>query len=468
MKYCKLFLIPLLFLLSKEIGSFSKSDASERPKNIQKEQYASQVSMRALYDPFTLLVPSRLDVIAKYIYGYLRELRANTGFGLEIYMEHLRVINGFHEGYPKKDCIEDFVNAYHTVLDSVKLNGFSERISTVPLDKCGNLCNGAHRLAACLLYKQMISAVWYGAPVVAMRFDAYSLASKGLKERYLDTMALHYCLLKPNVHIALIFPSAGDSKLNEVRSYFSKYGDIVYEKKFKLSKNGPFNLIKLLYEDDHWIGDWNTKFAGIRKKMSSCFPKNSENYSIHAFLVEMDNIKSMDECKEKIRSLYLLGKHSIHATDTHEQAILLAQSIYSANSIHFLEHAEPNQLKRFDELLPKYKKWLTEAAVDMNCFCVDSSSVLSAYGIRDCSDLDYLHHGYHNIKSAEPLIQGHNSYANHYAVKKDEIIFNPAYHFYYKGLKFASLETVKIMKEKRNERKDRLDVALITEFLNRK
>jgi len=43
-------------------------------------------------------------------------------------------------------------------------------------------------------------------------------------------------------------------------------------------------------------------------------------------------------------------------------------------------------------------------------------------------------------------------------VTKDEIIYNPPNHFYYRGIKFASLEMVKQMKSKRGEEKDISDL----------
>ena len=45
--------------------------------------------------------------------------------------------------------------------------------------------------------------------------------------------------------------------------------------------------------------------------------------------------------------------------------------------------------------------------------------------------------------------------------KKDDIIYNPRFHFYSFGIKFASIDVVKSMKEHRNEEKDKVDVNLI-------
>ena len=98
---------------------------------------------------------------------------------------------------------------------------------------------------------------------------------------------------------------------------------------------------------------------------------------------------------------------------------------------------------------------------DRNDFCVDSSAVLSSYGLRDCRDLDFLH--LTDVDSIAHGIDCHNEEATHYAEKKDDIIYNPRFHFYSFGVKFASLNVVKEMKVGRNEEKDKVDVKLISE-----
>ena len=82
--------------------------------------------------------------------------------------------------------------------------------------------------------------------------------------------------------------------------------------------------------------------------------------------------------------------------------------------------------------------------------------------MRDCRDLDFLH--LKNVSGISRDIECHNLESHHYRVDKNEIIYNPALHFYLHGVKFASLEVVKEMKKFRNEEKDRKDVILIGEI----
>jgi hypothetical protein len=48
-----------------------------------------------------------------------------------------------------------------------------------------------------------------------------------------------------------------------------------------------------------------------------------------------------------------------------------------------------------------------------------------------------------------------------YGISRDELLYNPKYHFYYEGVKFMKLSLVAKMKRTRKENKDLDDLALI-------
>ena len=48
----------------------------------------------------------------------------------------------------------------------------------------------------------------------------------------------------------------------------------------------------------------------------------------------------------------------------------------------------------------------------------------------------------------------------YYHIHKDEIIYNPENYFYFNGFKFATLNVIKKMKEKRGEPKDINDIKI--------
>ena len=58
-----------------------------------------------------------------------------------------------------------------------------------------------------------------------------------------------------------------------------------------------------------------------------------------------------------------------------------------------------------------------------------------------------------------------NKWLSYYPISRDEIIFNPKYHFYFYGHKIATLEVIKEMKNNRNEKKDIYDIKIISKLI---
>jgi hypothetical protein len=299
-------------------------------------------------------------------------------------------------------------------------------------------------------------------PLIAYNYRFFR--KKGMVNKWSDAMALEYCRLKKSTYIAVVFSSAV-GKDEQIKQILQEYGCIYYEKSIYLVNEGPVNLIKQIYSTESWLGNWENKFSGARFKAAACF-KHKGFTRIFAF--DSDNLDKVKEAKSRIRELFGIGKHSVHINDTHEEAVHLAQLFFNENSIHFLNTARPQNYNKFYQLLKEYKEWLVEHNVDKECFCIDGGSVMAAYGIRKPGDFDVLHYGYDELLSANQNIDDSNHSKLPYHIKtKDDIVFNPENHFYYDGLKFASLDIIKTMKEKRGNLSDTKDIKLINAFLIR-
>lgn len=186
---------------------------------------------------------------------------------------------------------------------------------------------------------------------------------------------------------------------------------------------------------------------------------------MRVFVLQSDQPGSLREMKGKIREIFGLGNDALHVNDTHEGTLRLARSLLNENSIQFLNSAQPKEYPVFERLFAAYKDWIARIGADPERFCVDSSGVLAAYGIRDAQDLDFLQSGYDGVAPDRPDIGSHNEQIGHHVTGLDDILFNPENHFYWDGMKFASLRIVREMKRKRAQPKDLEDVRRADLFL---
>lgn len=411
-------------------------------------------------NPKKLLTYTRFDVVIKYLYAKSLKEGYNTEYFKEMYKEHLRLWNGFKEyDNPNKNNFESFDDAFKTILNSIKTGGFDTKISKIPTHNGKYILNGAHRLAAALVYDKPVftfNGVNGRDGMVDCGYKFFR--NLGLSEKYCDRVAIEYSKLKKNTHMVFIFPAA-KGELDKVDKVIGKYGRIFYDKKTTLNQTGSFNLMRELYLDEPWAGNFKSNFGGYRDKQRLCYPDYTPTT---AFLVEFDTLENAVKAKDEIRAIFNIGKHSVHINDTHEETVRLAKLIFNNNSVHHLNNAKTVNYETFDKCISDFKRIINNLDLDIDDYCIGGSSPLSAYGIREGNDLDYLHFNPTELKDSRDLIHSHNAYGvGRYHLDRDEIIYNPDNHFYYRGIKFASLEVVKQLKEKRGEPKDKVDIDLI-------
>ena len=381
-----------------------------------------------------------------------------TDYFTNIYKEHLRVWNGFKEyDNPSKNTFEDFINSFNELIGDIGSNGFDSDKSVIPVSSDGSILNGSHRIASCIHHSVEPSTV-EGVDGKDGQWDCgYEMFRRlGLDSPIMDSMAIEYSKIKTNTRLVTLYPTANPSKDNDVINIMNKHGKVVYGKSIDFNLNGSFHLSRQLYLGEEWAGDWDSNFTGFRQKTQLCF---KPHVLTRVFLVEFNSQEDAINCKKEIRQIFRIANHSVHINDYHHETIRLSRMLFNDNSVHYMNNLGLTKLPRFDSLLSEYSKLIPDGCEDD--YCVTASGVLSAYGLKDCNDLDYLHFG-DKVVTDNQLISSHNEYGvGRYSLGKDEIIYNPKYHFWYNGIKFASLDIVKELKEKRGEPKDVIDVSLI-------
>lgn len=277
------------------------------------------------------------------------------------------------------------------------------------------------------------------------------LKNAGVDDDYLDAIALEICLQDPHAYIATIWPTMDYSQEEMVYNILKKYVKVIYHKKFTFKNHAPLTFIKSIPE----------KVPHISKDFHCYFDPQKKEYPMMCFVISTPHYSQTVKAKRELRDLVHLDPYCMHINDTHQQCIDLAYMLLNRNSIHFLNHYTPKNFQTFQSLIPLYKNFIKEYRLSENDLCVDGSSVLSSYGIRDCAlDFDFLCGVKRNFHNIYPL-DHHNQAWEVLGLSPEEIIYNPKNFFYYEGLRFTSIQKIREMKIKQGRPKDILDVRLI-------
>ena len=407
-----------------------------------------------LYNQYDNIITSRrFDLMAKYLYVKHFNKKTHTDFFVKLYKSHINTFNGCYEYPGTKNNIEQFIESFDNLITSIKNNNFDKKFP-IPIGSNNVIINGAHRLMTSYFFKKPIYGILENKIACTYNYSFFlnRIDFPPLNHIYSDAMALEYININPNIRIMCLYPTAYDlNKIGIIKNIISKYGYIYYEKTIQFNQNGFNNLIKELYRGEKWIGGLFPN--GITDKTKLCFDNKPTTF----FLIDMNDINKLVEMKEKCRSLYKLKKHSLHVSDYNDDTFRIASSVLNKNSIHFLNNGTNDITPNTKNLLTNYFKKVGENNED---FCLTSSLIMEMYGLRKAKDIDYLQKDNKILQLPTTGIHD-GKWLTYYHINKHEIIYNPKYYFYFNGFKFATLEVIKEMKQKRNETKDINDILLI-------
>ena len=402
----------------------------------------------------------RFDIGAKYFYVKCIDNNINCSYHKKLYEKHMISFNNCDEKNSKKKKIEDFFNKFNNLINDMKLNGYNKEYP-IPLGKNLVLINGAHRYIVSRYFK--IEPLYFNDKIDGTLEYNYEFFTKrkrygskfiNLEEEYSDFIALNNLELfnnLKNIRSIIIYPNANKiNKNREIESILNNNGTIMYKKEIKLSEQGLKNLIIELYRGEKWIGGIFTKNDNNLK-----FKKCYEDFPLIFYMYYFDNLNDI-EVKNSIRSLFDLGKNSVHITDYYEDTFRVSSCLLNKNSLFFLNYGTNILSDKTSFLLEKYFK---EVNYNEN-YIVTSSVVLELFSLRDANDIDYI-----NRFDNEIIFNGigihKGKWLDYYTENKDELLFNPNNYFYINGHKFLNLDYIKKMKMNRNENKDLKDIKLI-------
>lgn len=406
-----------------------------------------------------LLHPCRFDLMAKYL--YIKHKQKQTNFFVEMYHKHLLTFNGCLEfadptvmKSSEKTNIQDFINHFDNLIKSITHDGFDNEYP-IPVGRNGVIINGAHRLVVSYFYK--IAPVFklydiHGCVDYNYNFFVNRTEKPKLDNLYADCMALEYISHNKNVRCMIIYPVAYDEQMiKNIFDIIIEYGYVYYAKTISLNRNGISNLVKEIYRGEDWIGFFPRGFSP-GKKAERCVAENPTT----CVLIYMRDISKCAELKQKCRSLYQLEKHSLHISDDEVDTRRISSALLNDNSVHFLNNGTNELSSKTQRSLQTYFNQIQNE--NIHEYCLTSSLIMEMYNIRSARDIDYLHISDNKLKSVSLHGKEEEVY---YPIHKEEIIYNPLYHFYFNSFKFATLNVVKMVKENRKEEKDVMDIKLI-------
>lgn len=408
----------------------------------------------------------RLDVIVKEKYVENREKGYNLKFIEDLYKEH---IDAFSDGTfteldnQEKNSIIKYMQAFDEVIDSVKMQGVDEKISVVPIDKNNILLNGAHRTATAIYFNKDIPVVVEDreAPI----FDVAFMKKKHMRAESIDYIVNEYVKMQQKgIHVAIMWPKINwKTKKEEVLKAFEEYGKVIYSKDISLNYNGIRNVMLQAYHNHDWVGSYKDHYKGINADLY--YGKNKTTVIVY----EADSLEKVLKAKKNIRDILGIGNYGIHITDTHEEAVELANMLFNANTVDFINNTRPDKYVKTNSNIQMFIEQIEKNNLNIDDFVIDSSTVMALYGIRDSRDIDYFSVSESQNLINNEIIDNHDKYLKYYGeVSKEDLIYNPENYFRYMNVKFVIPKRVRDFKKNRDEKKDKVDVKLLNQVIQNK
>lgn len=405
-------------------------------------------------DADDLLRPARFDVAMKHRFIRDDVRGVSRWYALELYREHLRVWNAFHEMAPPKQGFEEYLRSFRALDHEFATRGYAVEHGALPIDARGTLIDGGHRAAVCI-HRRLPAWTVHSRRSIGP-YNAAFFRQCGLDDEWLDAGALEYLLLRPTTRICVAYPSSAGEWLRCL-ALLETSSSIVYAKQRRLGGQGQVGLVRALYEGETWLGK-APAYLGAAEKARLSFRCTGT-----AVFVLLDELEvSAKSIKEEIRGGSESRRHLVHITDTHEESVRLGRVVFNERSLDFLEIARPTPLKRFDRLLRRFRRLVREDPLVYGEACIDGSAVLSAHGLRDCADLDIIlpsdgvapHTPVRGVHVREERDRGRE--------ERDALLYDPRRYFHAQnGIQFVTLDEVAAHKRERDEPKDRVDLGLV-------
>lgn len=252
--------------------------------------------------------------------------------------------------------------------------------------------------------------------------------------------------------IVHLYPAIDPKLDGRIEEMIARHAEIFFKEEVRLTRRGLINCKKVSYsKQGDWIGSLRDGFAGLRKHAKKSIRGNSNPTRV--YIVTAKGIDEMIALKAEIRELIGKGTWPIHITDTQDEALTLARIYFNPNALlacNGRSHVYDSSV--FDARIDELKCRLEKAGLPLDGMVGAGSTPFGVTGIRVAKDFDYLaiDSRYDDVLHDE-IFSPHDSQLRRYPFPKEQLINDPDKHFYYRGIKFISLDVLAAMKKKRHE-----------------
>jgi len=362
-----------------------------------------------------LLNPRRLDVIAKYLYLLFKDNNIKSNLANEVYKEHIGIFSDgeFYEpGSKTKTSYDSFLEEFDELYSDIKKNGFDASKSLIPIGKDNVIINGGHRTAISMYLDKEVSLLRINK-CNGPHYDYVYFQKNAMKSDHLDFLVYNYIKItnKPVFAICLWPKAVEMNKTAKCEELISKKTNIIYRKRIGLNKFGLKSYMMQLYKNEKWLGEEKNNYMGAYAKLDPCYAK--EDTII--YFVEAKDLKTILELKKEIRNIYNIGKHSVHITDTKEEAETAANLVLTKYGVFSLNNGRPNQINNTIRIIEK----------DQNC---SNKNVLNPL-----YTLKYFGYEIDEPKKKSAPIKSYEK----------DLQYDTNNFFYYRGMKFISPDYAK-------------------------
>ena len=138
-------------------------------------------------------------------------------------------------------------------------------------------------------------------------------------------MAYLYILFAEHCYVACLWPRADQrKKIAKAEALIKETAGIVYRKRIRLNYHELKLLMIQVYGSQKWAGSADDKFKGISYKAKACYRTAAFTT---VYVLSGGELKEMVNLKTRIRDVFQLETHSIHITDTKDEAVETGQEL---------------------------------------------------------------------------------------------------------------------------------------------